>query len=155
MYGTRGLSMNKKTDSLVFKLTVIFLLITFLSVGISGYLTYKEQYHAHLEESKEQIQAVSHYLRDMVEEDADEFGYFKDYLIEHRDELYLPYDFDTDCSEEEYYYHNLLNRKFSGKELGVDYSYEDFDKQTYDAFTLYNYIYWTDVFCGSFCTRCF
>lgn len=138
--------MNRKTDSLVFKLTIVFLLITLLSVGISGYLTYKEQYHVHLEQSKAQIQSVSHYLRDLVEEDADEFPYFRDYLIEHRDDLYLPIDFDTDCSEEEYYYHNLLSTKYPGKELGVDYSYEDFDEETYEAFTIYNYVYWTDVF---------
>lgn len=138
--------MNRKTDSLNFKLLLVFLLITVIAVCTSGYITYRQEYKRYLKNCQDQIQAVSGFLYILVEEDSDEFPFFKDYLINHRDELLLPIDFDTDCSEAEYRFHNLLDRKFPDLEFGEDYSYGDFDQETSEACTIYNYLYWTDVF---------
>lgn len=138
--------MKRKTDSLIFKLLIVFLLITVIAVSMSGCITYRQEYRRYLKDCQDQIQAVSSFLCILVEEDSDEFPFFKDYLINHSDELYLPIDFDTDCSEAEYYFHTLLDRKFPDLEFGEDYSYEDFDKETSEACTIYNYLYWTDIF---------
>ncbi|ETP72551.1 diguanylate cyclase (GGDEF) domain-containing protein [Lachnospiraceae bacterium JC7] len=138
--------MSKKTDSLNFKLLIVFLLITVIAVCTSGYISYRQEYSRYLKNCQDQIQAVSGFLCMLVEDDSDEFPFFKDYLIDHRDELYLPIDFGTDCSDAEYYFHTLMDKKFPDQEFGKDYSYEDFDKETSEACTIYNYLYWTDIF---------
>ncbi|MDT3845206.1 MAG: diguanylate cyclase [Bacillota bacterium] len=138
--------MNKKTDSLLFKLSILFVFFTILIMGITGILTYREQTRSYENECQERIQNVGRYLSSLMEADGEEFIAFQNYLIHHRDELSLPVSFSTDYREAKNRMISMLAEHYPGRTVGIDFSYEDLDAETARSFALYNYIYWTGVF---------
>ena len=138
--------MNKKTDSLLFKLSILFVFFTILIMGITGFLTYREQTRNYENECQERIQNVGRYLSSLMEADGEEFIAFQNYLIRHRDDLSLPVDFSIDYREAKNQMITMLAEHYPGRTVGVDFSYEELEPETARSFALYNYIYWTGIF---------
>ena len=115
-------------------------------IGLGGYLTYREQDRIYRDQCEEKIQNVSHVLALLINADGEEFLAFRDYLIKHRGDIILSVDLPEDYLEAQQKKDHLLSTKYPGKTLGKDLDYDDLDEETYEAVTVYNYIYWTAIF---------
>ena len=120
--------MHRKTDSLIFKFGLIFLIFSMMIIAVSGYANYRHQYSEYQKECQKRIQQVSHYLASLLSADGEQFVTVRDYLIEHRKDLDIPVDFSTDYLDEEQEFEGIIARKYPGMVLGKDMSYEDLDQ---------------------------
>lgn len=138
--------MDKKKTSLLSDFALIFGIFALIIIIISGYSVYELQKKDYKRQCEDRLRNVTHYLAHLIENEGNEFIIIKDYVIENREELYLPINYDLNYHKYKDKADKLLAEKYPGKILGKDLAYEDLDKETMDAVAIYKYVYWTNTF---------
>ncbi|WP_029318944.1 diguanylate cyclase domain-containing protein [Butyrivibrio sp. AE3004] len=65
--------MRKKTDSLLFKFAIIFVIFTMITIALSTIITYASQNSIYHKQCEERIQDIAEYLEKLMIADGDEF----------------------------------------------------------------------------------
>ena len=82
--------MGKRTESLLFKFGVIFVIFIVVMLALSGLATYNSQMHSYKQERETSIQQIATYLETLVMQDGDDFLLYKNYMIAHYNDLCIP-----------------------------------------------------------------
>ena len=138
--------MNKKTDSLVFKVALIFAIFTLVTVSISGIHTYVVQTNSYREQSKTSIVQIATHLESLLQADAYNFKRFQNWWIKNVDEVFIPLDFDGNIAPARLEFDRQFSAKYPGKVFDVDIPLEDLDFETQKAWAIWYYELWLDIF---------
>ena len=96
---------------------------------------------------EESVQQLVSYLKDVIVEDGDDFLLYKNYIIEHRNEVKTPVDFTTeDVFSSREKYETLFAQQYPGKILGKDIQFDELSSEVQEAFVVYNHEYYLDLF---------
>ncbi len=85
--------MSKKTDSLLFRFSMIFGIFTVIVMILSGVYTYVSQMQFYRLQCEENIRNIGNYLERMILAESDDFVNYQNYYMEHFAEVDIPYDF--------------------------------------------------------------
>ena len=139
--------MGRRTESLLFRFGIIFLIFTVLTLLMSGLITFFQQSSIYKEQREESVQQLVSYLKDVIVEDGDDFLLYKNYIIEHRNEVKIPVDFTTeDVFSSREKYETLFAQQYPGKILGKDIQFDELSSEVQEAFVVYNHEYYLDLF---------
>ena len=137
--------MRKKSDSLVFKIAVIFLVFTLLTMGFSTFSTYYNQVNIYKAQCEETIRSIGEYLALLIESRGNDFMIYQEYYMNHFEEVDIPYDFDEYLTAKE-----AFDKEFSvtypGKTLGVDVEFKDMPDYLQKLWFIYTHEYWLLTF---------
>ncbi len=138
--------MEKKTDSLLFRFSVIFALfalMTLLMCGISIYYTHMNAYEHQCEEN---VKHVENYLEDLMKAEGQDFINFQDFFIANHERIYVPIDFDGNWQPARRKYEQMLQNEYPDKILGYDVQFDELSDEVKLAFATYKFEYWLSVF---------
>lgn len=139
--------MDNKTDSLIFKFAIIFLVFTLIVASISGAATFAAQTSSYKAQREEIAQQVADYLEQMLSADGNDFQIFQKYLISNKDSLLVPHDFDTATMQKaRMQYEHILAEKHPQKTLGLDITFDELDEEVKNAYGVYSFEYYLWVF---------
>lgn len=137
--------MNKKTDSLLFKFAVIFLIFTIVTLAISSINTYLNQTNSYKEQAEENIKNIAKCLRDMIEADGENFLQYQNYLLKNQDKIFIRNDFSSYQADKKDF-EQLFAKQYPDKTFGVDVKFDDMPDNIKIAFTKYYQEYWLSTF---------
>lgn len=138
--------MEKKTDSLLFKFGIIFLIFILVTLLTSGFNTYYNQNSFYKQQCEENIQRISAYLNELIKADGKDFLAYQKYILEHKDEILIPADFNGDWQPAQEHFENLFAEHYPEKTLHFDIQVEELDKETQIAYGVYSHEYWLSTF---------
>ena len=85
----------KKSRSLMFKFSVIFLIFAIIIMLVAGVATYFMQMNDYRKTSEKSIRNVSEYLTSLMNREGSDTIWYQEYFLNHYRELEIPYDFDN------------------------------------------------------------
>ena len=138
--------MERKTDSLSFKFTLIFIIFTFVTLFMSGLNTYFNQMNAYKKQCEDNIQNISRYIEELLIKEGDDFINFQRYFLEHYEEILVPIDFAGDYRPAQYEFEKLFAEQYPGKSFGVDVNFNELSKEVKMAYTIYKFEYYLNFF---------
>ena len=136
----------KKTDSLLYKFGVIFIVFAVLSVLSCGIATYYLQTKRYKTQVEEKVRGIAEYLQVLIRADDVDFLYYQNYLIEHKDDIYIPYDYDGNYLPAKEKFDKLFSEQYPGKTIGLNISFDELSEEVKNAFAVYTHEYWLYVF---------
>ena len=137
--------MEKKTDSLSFKFTLIFVVFTLVTLLMSGFNTYYNQSNAYKKQCEDSIQNISKYIEELLMKEGDDFINFQRYFLENYDDILVPIDFNGDYRPAKYEFEKLFAEQYPGKSFN-DVNFNELSKEVKMAYTLYKFEYYLNVF---------
>ncbi len=137
--------MKKKTDSLLFRFSVLFLIFTVVTLILCGVTTYFYQMRTYTEECRESIRGVCDYLESLIMGDGEDFITYQDYFMDHYKTVDIPMDF-TEYLTAESEYEEMFAKAYPGKTLWEDMDFEDLSPEIQEAYFKYTHEYWLLTF---------
>lgn len=137
--------MGKKTDSLLFRFGIVFLIFTLVTIIMSGIMTYFGQMNIYKKQCERDIRQLAHYLREMILDDSENFLIYKNYYMEHYDEVDIPYDFDDFISSRQKF-EAEFSEVYPGKAYGKEVRFEDMSPELQETWFIYMHEYWLLTF---------
>ena len=137
--------MRKKSDSLVFKIAVIFLIFTVLTLGFSTFSTYYNQVKIYTAQCEETIRSIGEYLAMLIESRGDEFMTYQEYYMNHFEEVDIPYDFDEYLTAKKAFDEEFAVT-YPGKTFGADVEFKDMPDELQKLWFIYTHEYWLLTF---------
>ena len=138
--------MEKKTDSLLFKFAIIFIIFSLVTLLMSGFNTYYNQTNGYKRQCEENLQHIAAYLKELMMADGEDFVDFQNYFISHYDEVLVRHDFKDDYKPEQKKFETLFATKYPGKTLGVDIKFIELSDDIKKAYAAYRFEYWLNTF---------
>ena len=138
--------MIKRTNSLLFKIGMIFIVFTIGVLLMSGISTYYNQTEADRKDYQEEIKKIAVHLGKLMQSSSVDFENYQTFFVEHHEDIRVPYNYAGDYRPEKEKFESLFAGKYPGKTLNKDI---DFSELAYDvqlAFATYYYEYWLNVF---------
>lgn len=135
----------KKTKSISFKLTVLFLVILLVVLACSEILTYLNQMSIYRRQCETDVRQVGEHLESLISADGADFAQYQDYYLAHYDEVDIPADADEFVTYRTAY-EELLNAHYPGKTVGVDIPFEELNDDVKHAYLVYRHLYWIMTF---------
>lgn len=135
-----------KTDSLLFKFAVIFVVFTAVITIMSGINTYINQTDIYKRQCEENMEKIAAHLEDLIQASGSDFIVFQEYFLEHFDEMNVPLDYPNEYLAVKENYERMFAQKYPGKTLGIDIQFVELDDETKMAYTRYKFEYWFSTF---------
>ena len=136
----------KKTDSLLFRFALIFLIFTIVTLLMSGVNTYINQTASYHRQCEENLQNLATYLEELLVADGKDFAMFQEHFLKHYDKILVPHDFSGDYRPAQAKFEELFAKRYPGKTLGVDIQYSELAEDVRMAHSIYTYEYWLNTF---------
>ncbi len=137
---------GKRTESLFIKFGTVFAVFTIVILILGGLATYKLQEMIYEQRIEETVTHLTQYLQVLIKADGDDFVQYQAYMLEHGDEVLVPYDFDGNYLSALEEYERLFSDQYPGKTLGSDISFDELSDEVKNAFAVYTHEYWLYVF---------
>lgn len=137
--------MQKRTDSLLFRFGIIFLIFTVITLLLSGFTTYVNQMSAYRAQCETNIRNIGEYLAALMEDEDTGFSEFQENFLTHYDKLHIPIDF-TEYTTAEAAFQEAVAREFPGLSYGEEITFDDLSEETQNLYLTYLYEYWTLLF---------
>ena len=138
--------MKKKTDSLLFRFSVIFALFALFTIAASGISIYITHINAYERQCEESVKNVENYLEDLMQDEGQDFINFQDYFVANFDKVLVPLDYDRNWKPFQREFEKLFHDAYPGKTLGIDVQFADLTDELKLAYVTYKYAYWLAVF---------
>ena len=136
----------KKTDSLVFKFGLVFVVFSLLILTLSAIAIYRIQERIYQDEVRQNVRHLAEYLQVLIKADDADFVQYQKYLIENSDDVKIPADFDGNYNPAMEEYEKLYSEKYPGMTIGEDIAFDDLSPEVKQAFAVYTHEYWLSVF---------
>ena len=138
--------MKKKTDGILFRFALIFVIFTLVSLLLCGGTTYLNQMRDYKSQCLDNIRNIGDYLERLIQDSGDDFISYQKYYMEHFAEIDIPYDFDE--FHEAHKKCQLLlaqadHEKY--KELS-DFNFENFSDEMKKQYFIYDHEFWLLTF---------
>ncbi len=137
--------MEKRSDSLLFKFGIIFLVFTVITLALSGLMTYFSQLSAHRKQSEENIRNIGEYLERLIQAEGEDFATYQAYYMAHFAEVDIPFDF-SEYRTAQAEYERLFAANYPGRTLGKDIRFEELSDEVKKAWFIYRHEYWLLTF---------
>ena len=137
--------MQKKTDGLLFRFGIIFIVFTVVTLLITGAVTYISQIKSYREQCGTNIKDIGQYLVDIITRDGENYTEFQKHFLEDYEMLQIPIDFSEYQTAKSVFY-DLLQEEHPRGTFGVDFFYEDLSEEAKKLYLTYQYEYWTLLF---------
>ncbi len=137
---------TKSTDSLLFKFAIIFTIFTVVTIIFCGVATYILQTRIYKEQVENKVRNIADYLQVLIKADGNEFIDYQSYLLEHKDEILIPFDYDGNYLPAKEKFEELFARQYPGKTLWEDISFNELSEEVKNAYVVYTHEYWLYVF---------
>ncbi len=138
--------MTHKTDRLLFKFAIMFLIFTVVTLFISSINTYVNQTDSYKQQAEVSLKEVAHCLRQMLVADGENFLQFQNYFLENHDKILVRKDFSGDFLPEKENFEKLFSEKYPGKVFGADIKFDDMPDEIKIAYAKYYFEYWLGTF---------
>ena len=135
--GDDGWKKGKKSSSLLIKFVIIFIVFTVVSVISCGIATYILQTRIYKEQTEANVRDITEYLQTLIKADDMDFINYQNYLIGHKDEILIPFEYDGDYLPAEEEFVRVFNEQYPGKTIGVDIAYDDLSDKVKNAHVVY------------------
>lgn len=132
--------MEKKQISLMKRFQSLFLVFILAALVLSGTLSYVNMNRFYHSKVEEQLTNVTDYLNRVINADGREFVRLREYFQEHKEEMYIPVDFDGDFRPARAEFEKLWSQHYPGTAL-EEMNVEDMDEDVRSAYMLYLYEY--------------
>ena len=137
--------MRKKTDSLVFKTGIIFLIFTILTLVFSAFSTYYNQQNIYKIQCEENIRNIGEYLARLIQERGDEFITYQDYYLSHYKDINIPYDF-TEYHTAKRKFQDEFRKAYPDMTYGVDVQFDELSDELQELWFICTHEYWLLAF---------
>ena len=137
--------MKKRTDSLIFKFAIIFIIFAVVTLLLSGITTYINQMSSYKQQCQEVIRNAGHYLVSLMENEGEDFVTYQKYYEEHYKDIKVPIEFDSYLPAQERF-ETQMAKKYPGKVLGKNIKLDQLDAETQKAYFIYTQEYWQLTF---------
>ena len=137
--------MRKKTDSLIFKTGIIFLIFTVFTLAFSAFSTYYNQVKIYKSQCEENIRNIGEYLALLIEERGEEFITYQEYYLAHYEEVNIPYDF-TEYHTAKRTFQDEFTKVYPGKTYGVDVQFDEMPEELQKLWFICTHEYWLLTF---------
>ena len=137
--------MKKRTDSLIFKIALIFFIFIFATLTVSGINTYVRQTEIYKAQCEENIHDIAVHLSNLIVADDDDFVWFQNYFLEHCQEMNVDIDF-ADSTPEREAFEKLFAEKYPGEIIGKTIAFDDLSDDVKMAYTKYKFEYYLLTF---------
>ena len=134
--------MEHKTDSLLFKFALIFLIFTTMAMLMSGISIYVNQTNQYKEQCEKNMQDLADYIESMLIADGKNFLVLQDYFMKHKGEMMICHDFSGDYDPAKKKYEELFAAQYPGKILGSTITFEELSPEVKNAYAVYYFEYW-------------
>lgn len=134
-------------QSIVFKLSALYFIVAVIVMVLSGVLIFAVQTHEYEAQSKEHMTHIGCMLRDEIVAEGDIFVDYQKYMLEHKNEIEIPYDFDQEYMEKaknEFY--RAFDEIFDDKVFREDVTFTDFPDDLKKKFCKWYYTKWALYF---------
>ena len=136
----------KRTESLRFKFTLIFLFYSIFILALSGFTTYENQMKSYKAMRLDDLRDIGFYLEKMIQDSANEFISYQKYYMEHFAEVDIPYDFTEYHTAQMRMQQMLLKSEHADFINSSDFDFESLSDDEKKAYFIYCHEYWTLVF---------
>ena len=137
--------MKKKTDGLLFRIGLMFAVITIITLVMCGISTYYIQMKMYKDQCEVNVKSLAYYLEDLAEQDGEAFVAYTKFMTEYWNEVKVPLDF-SDYSQAQEEFEKTFSEKYPGHHLGKDdIDYYDMSKDLKLLYTRGKHEYWTLV----------
>ena len=136
----------RRRDSLIYRLTMVFIMFGVLSVICCGIATYILQTRIYREQVEKNVRNITDYLQSLIKADGMDFVEYQNFLISHKDEINIPIDYDGNYLDAEEEFVSVFQQQYPGLVLGKDIAYEDLSNEVKMAHAIYTHEYWLTVF---------
>ena len=129
----------KKTDTLLFRFAIIFLIFTIVTLVVSGVATFVTQTEDYREQCGDNIRNIGRYLADMMSKDSEEVINCRRYYLENYDNINdtaVPIDF-TEYSTARQSYEELFEAEYPGKVLNRDIAFDELSHEVQEKYFVY------------------
>ncbi len=130
-------------NSIVFKISALFLLVALIVIAVCGISIFTVQTKEFEERSIEQMKHIGTMLRDTMEAEELNMVEFQEYMLEHSLEIEIPYDFGDEFVEaEEEKFNRAFREKYPNKEFGKDILFGQLTGDLKNQFCKYYHAKW-------------
>ena len=137
--------MERKSDSLLFRIGVILFSFTIVSLILCGLATYFSQMNSYQEQCEIKIRGIGEYLSSLMSADGDDFVEYQKYYINHCQDADIPIDFEG-YEEAREDFETLFASRYPGRTLGSDLTISAMDPDVQMAWFIYRHEYWLWTF---------
>ena len=135
----------KRTQTLIFKISMVTLIFLALVIGGSGVLTYFNEMATYRQQCETNLRDAGEYLETLIAEDAEDFARYQDYFLGHYAEIDIPAD-ARDHVAYRTEYERLFQAAYPGRVLGVDIAFDELNDEVKRAYLKYRQVYWMQTF---------
>ena len=128
---------RQKSGSLIFRFAIIFAVFTVVTIIMSGIAAYVVQTGMYKNQVEDEVSKVAKYLSLVLADESLDFENHQEYLMQHSDEIIIPYDFNHDYVPAKLAYEEMFSGEFPGKVYGRDISFDMMSEDLKRARTLY------------------
>ena len=137
--------MRKITDGLVFKFAIVMAFFAFITLSLTGFITYVSQTRVYKKQSCEEIQSLGYYLKELILAQGEDFINYQQCYFDYYKDANIPYDF-SDTKEAEDQWLQTFSEEHPGKIFGKDITFEELSERARLAWFIKNHEYWLLTF---------
>ena len=119
-------SENRFTQSIVFRISILFAAVAVVAITVSGIGIFMVQVELYEDQSIIEMQHIGTMLRDEINEEGDLFVSYQKYMLENSDAIRIPFDFSHDFVEDrEEEFDKVFATSYPGMVFGEDVTFEE------------------------------
>lgn len=131
----------RKTNGLLFKFAIIFIIFTLVTLTFSGIATYYNQNELYKQQCEENLKNIANYLSNLIVMDGEDFLHYQKFCLEHGKEMEIPLDF-TSNDEARFKFEQMFAERYPGKVLGENIRFDELDYDLQLAYATYQHEYY-------------
>ena len=133
-----------KSDSLLFRVALLFGIFTIVTLFVSASIIYAIQMRDYKAQKVEDVRQIGDYLERLIQEAGEEFITYQNYYMEHFAEANIPYDFNEYLTAQRKY-EALLAAQPAVKDT-TKFDFDSFSEEAKMAYFIYIHEYWLLTF---------
>lgn len=134
---------NHLTHSIVFRISMLFLVVAALVITVCGVGIFVIQVDVYEKQSIVQMRHMGTMLRDEIEAEGDTFAAYQEYIVENSSEIEIPYDFDhAFANSAGAEFDKNFSLQYPGKVFGEDVSFRELTEDLKKQFCTYYHAKW-------------
>ncbi len=137
--------MKKRSDGLLFKFGLFFLIFTVVTLFFCSVMMYLSQMASYKRQCQDNIRMMGNYLESMIMNEKDDFKAYQKYFMAHYHDMEIPIDFN-DFHGKKQEFHKLFHETFPGKTYGEEIRFEDMTPELKKVYAEYLHEYWLKTF---------
>ena len=134
-----------KNKGLLFKFGLFFIIFLIVTLTIFCVTIFLIQNNIYKDKFEKNAHNIASYLEKTILSDPDEFLTYQNYLIEHRDEIDIPVDFDNYLDAKSDFY-SAFSKEYPNESYNDKIAFDDMTDELKELYIIYRHEYFTITF---------